>query len=900
MRNALLVIVVALVSRLAAVEIRVASFNIGAHFADTYFDYSLGDPGTPDYESVKAILGRIDADVVALQEIHSVDLQGTPDDLDDLAAALGYPYLHVTPVTGAFDTSLRVVILSRFPFISTTNIGSPSGAKEMTRLHPVVKVDVPGTARDLVMVSAHLKAGTETSDRFRRAVEMKRLTGHLASTGLTNDDNFVILGDFNPSSINTTFSTLPSGLPSSYVLGGDITLPVTYSTNPLAYFSTPGAARLDPRQLDGSRSTFGTTAPNGPTLDLILVSPAIAGRLNASEVYNSALDVSNSAGLPKAGSPLASTTSATASDHYAVFADLELDSDSPNLDLTISAPSVSETSPEGSATAVVTLPAVRPVPVSVTISSDDPAATAVSSMSVIPAGTQTLVVPLRTARNFIADGQHSVTFTANASGYDPDNAVLQVEDADGPYTFTAPGQSVVENFSGFGGNYDPAPWSTTGGGGWKGSDDGSSALAGFRSYGSAADASLGFLPQGGSATAMASFVNQAAVPLTALRVSMDVEQWRAAFNGAADGISAELITANGTVPLPGLSCASNRTLPNGPVAGGAISTLTATAGGLAIPPGGAFQLRISFNAGSTAVPPPSDVFVNEFHYDNASTDVNEFVEIAVGPGFSGALSNISLVIYNGSNGQVLATHTLDSFVTGAVTPSGHRLFYKYIPGLQNDTEGFAVVSGESVSQFISYEGSFTATNGPATGMASVNIGVSQSGSDAAGTAALGLYGSGGVASDFTWKKFAGIAHSPGQPNDAQLFTLPVLQSQGLAIDNVTAVFLTDCDQDGVPDETDADDDNDSQSDADEIAFGTNPRDAGSRFTPVISRAAAPPHGLQLEFPGASGVSYTVEVSTMLGDWQNWTTVIGAGAPVVLPLPASQPRVFYRVKAALPP
>ncbi len=69
------------IALLAAVEIRVASFNIGAHFADTYFDYSLGDPGTPDYESVRAILARINADVVALQEIHSADLAGIPNDL---------------------------------------------------------------------------------------------------------------------------------------------------------------------------------------------------------------------------------------------------------------------------------------------------------------------------------------------------------------------------------------------------------------------------------------------------------------------------------------------------------------------------------------------------------------------------------------------------------------------------------------------------------------------------------------------------------------------------------------------------------------------------------------------------------------------------------------------------
>ena len=118
MRNAFLALFSALVFPASAVEVRVATFNIGAHFGTTYFDYSLGEAGTPDHESVKAVLGRIDADVVALQEIHSVDLQGSPNDLDVLAASLGYPFLHVTPVGGAFDTSLRVIIMSRFPFLS--------------------------------------------------------------------------------------------------------------------------------------------------------------------------------------------------------------------------------------------------------------------------------------------------------------------------------------------------------------------------------------------------------------------------------------------------------------------------------------------------------------------------------------------------------------------------------------------------------------------------------------------------------------------------------------------------------------------------------------------------------------------------------------------------------------
>lgn len=891
MRNLIAASLISLVSSASAVEVRVATFNIGAHFGESYFDYSLGDPGTPDHDTVLAVLNRIDADVVALQEIHSVDLQGTPDDLDALAASAGYPHLFVTPLTNAMDTSLRVVILSKFPFLSTSHVNSPSGAKELTRLHPVVKVDIPGTTNDLTMISAHLKAGTTSADRFRRAVEMKRLTGHLASSGLTTDDNYVILGDFNPSANNGTFSTLPADLPGSYVLGSDITLPVTYSTNMLSYFTTPNAVKLDPRQLDNSASTYGTTFSNGPTLDLVMVSPAIAGRPKASEVYNSTLDTSNSVGLPKNGAPLASTTSATASDHYAVFADLEMDSDFPNLAMSVSPTSINEGSPDGQAALTVTLPSVRASAVTVTLLSDDAAAQLFSPTVTIPAGSLTGNVGLKLQRNFLADSGHSVTFTATATGFDPASVVLQVNDIDGPYVFSNAGQTVTENFNGFDGTHDPAPWVSSAGI-WQGTDDGTSSVSGLRAYGSNGEVALGFLPGESGSSASASFENQTGAPIHALQVSFDVEAWKVPANGAADGISADLVIGAQVIPIPGLSFVASPSQAAGTVA------LTASVAGFSIPHGTSFELRISFNAGSTVGALPADVFVNEFHYDNASTDTGEFVEVAVGPGYQGPLSNLALVIYNGSNGQALSTHTLDSFATGETTASGHRLVSKLITGLQNDSEGFAITSGSSVLHFISYEGSFTASGGPALGMTAVNINLTQGGSDPVGMAALGRTGTGSIASDFTWTKFTGIAHSPGFVNQGQTFTLPVLPHRGLAIDNLSVTLLSDSDQDGIVDTLDPDDDNDGQFDAYETAFGSNPLSAGSKFNPQFVRVS--PGNLQLSFQGAAGISYTVETSANLTGWTPLSVHPGNGSLIQVPLTVNGARRFYRVSAPVPP
>jgi endonuclease/exonuclease/phosphatase family metal-dependent hydrolase len=901
-------LLLALSSLATAVEVRVAAFNIGAVFSGSSPDFSLGDPGTPDHETVRQILDRIDADVVALEEIAEDDTTGSPSDIEVLAANLGYPYLYIAPneglsgvYTAPFDTSLRVAVLSRYPFASAGVITSPLGAREMARFHVVVKVDVPGTPNDPVLIGSHLKSGDATDDRFRRVIEMRRLTQYLAAQGITEDDNFFVVGDFNLVGANRSFDVIPTGVPATYDLGDDVTFPVTYSTNPLVYFSSPGVSRLDPRQLDGSPVTF---PGSGNVLDLMMVSPALAGRMHATEIYNSALDVSNASGLPKAGDPLASDTSATASDHLALFGDFELDADLPNLALSLSLPAVLEGMPDGTVMATVTLPAALAEPVNLTFSSDDPeAALPIPPVLQIPAGSITGSVGIRTPKNYFVDPSRSVTISVMAPGHDPDNAVLQVENVDGPYLLAGPGATVTESFDGFAGGHDPAPWSTTGALPWLGIDDGSSATPGLRAYGSAGDASLGVLPGGSATLAAATFVNDSDEPLTALEIAFDVEQWRGALAGTADTLSAELFYEGSSIALPGLAYSAATAVPTGPVAGGESTSLSATATGLAIPPGATFELRVAFTPGAGGGVAPSDVFVNEFHYDNTATDTGEFIEVAVAPGFSGQLSDIDIVLYNGESaaaGVVYDTFNLASDFTPAGTFDGYSLHVIQLPsnGIQNgDRDGFAVVhtAAAQVLHFMSYEGVFTASAGPAAGMTSVDIGVDQDPAPTAGVSSIGLTGSGGQASAFTWTQFTGQPYSAGQPNSGQAFSVPALPSQGIAIDNLSVTFLPasdpDTDGDGLPDSIDPDDDNDTHSDADEIAFGTDPLDPASVFRPLLSSS-----GSQLSFPGAAGIEYTVESSPDLAVWTELGTFIGNGETVVVPLPGGEDRIFVRVKA----
>ncbi|WP_386679118.1 ExeM/NucH family extracellular endonuclease [Loktanella sp. R86503] len=123
------------------------------------------------------------------------------------------------------------------------------------------------------------------------------------------------------------------------------------------------------------------------------------------------------------------------------------------------------------------------------------------------------------------------------------------------------------------------------------------------------------------------------------------------------------------------------------------------------------------------------VFVNEIHYDNAGADTGEFIEVAGAAGTD--LTGWSLVLYNGNGGASYATIRLDGGLSGT---SGQGYFSVDAVGIQNGSpDGVALVDASgAVVEFLSYEGEMTATNGPAAGMTSVDIGVSENGSDAAG------------------------------------------------------------------------------------------------------------------------------------------------------------------------
>ena len=162
-----------------------------------------------------------------------------------------------------------------------------------------------------------------------------------------------------------------------------------------------------------------------------------------------------------------------------------------------------------------------------------------------------------------------------------------------------------------------------------------------------------------------------------------------------------------------------------------VVTVAATGVATAVAPGDAIITATAPNSvqGTASVhvdplPPPTgsgETRFSEIHYDNLNTDVNEAIEIE-GPGGT-SLTGWSVVLYNGNGGGVYNTQTLTGVIPA--TCDGRGVFVVTYPqdGIQNGSpDAFALINNQGqVVEFLSYEGSVTATNGPAAGLTSIDI-----------------------------------------------------------------------------------------------------------------------------------------------------------------------------------
>lgn len=151
--------------------------------------------------------------------------------------------------------------------------------------------------------------------------------------------------------------------------------------------------------------------------------------------------------------------------------------------------------------------------------------------------------------------------------------------------------------------------------------------------------------------------------------------------------------------------------------------------------------------------------INEIHYDDIGMDNDEFVEVRVENGYD--MSDLAVLLYNGKAGYRSVYDTITAGPTGLQLVSTDDTYDYYVwnapmNGIQNGSpDGFALVEGGDVIEFLSIEGTFIAADGTAAGMMSHDIGVQEYSDTIEGVSLQRL-------EDDTW--IGPLAHTNGYAN----------------------------------------------------------------------------------------------------------------------------------------
>lgn len=118
--------------------------------------------------------------------------------------------------------------------------------------------------------------------------------------------------------------------------------------------------------------------------------------------------------------------------------------------------------------------------------------------------------------------------------------------------------------------------------------------------------------------------------------------------------------------------------------------------------------------------------INEFHYDNTGADEGEFIEVVIPNPQPVNPSEYKIFIYNGGDSMVHDNRGLQG-ITAECEPNLCYYVWSKESLLQNQTEAIAfvrvTVTDTTVFDFISYEGTIKALDGPVEGLTSTDVGI---------------------------------------------------------------------------------------------------------------------------------------------------------------------------------
>lgn len=309
-----------------AAEFRVATFNM----------QEVGTEGTTQYDALLAVIDRMCPEVIVVQEINDY-----PDraNFQALASGSGYLYSTISDISGTLSGTMWTGCLSMLPIETATSwsaaeISGDNQANDICRDIFEVRLSLPNTAI-VGIITVHLKAYSGSTDKFRRQVEIMRLSSVIDFYRTSYPDEYLIVaGDFNEDYENSpfgspTWTTVPSDVPASYHLGSDIQLPITY--DPFVPLFARGLSMADATWED-TTDTYATYPSYSSRIDYVFHSANLY--VLGDEVYYSSRDDGEDDPPPgnwleKCGNPLAFGTSRDASDHLPVMVDFEYSSTQP-------------------------------------------------------------------------------------------------------------------------------------------------------------------------------------------------------------------------------------------------------------------------------------------------------------------------------------------------------------------------------------------------------------------------------------------------------------------------------------------------------------------------------------------------------------------------------------------